>query len=634
MNMTRSGPRSASGVNFLRRGNIVGEPPGFSASDVERPPANMAFCSAKPNSGLRDWRNRYSECSEESWPNRPQARFFAALRDVRNVPAIRSDWPGRNGCEGRTWPSTTARAAKKSHAFTGTQGGIAVNDLRCIQITSIDQLRAAAPARDDLWWRSAVETPLAPRRIAGPMARTLPDRRRAFRRRWSPTGSGGSPPCRWSRAASGRLIPAGAMPSNPWAVLRRIAARPGGRRRRRLRAADGRDRGDSVATPLARRRSSPSRRAGKRSSAGPKQAGLPASFHHRLRVGRVEINQPWDVVPETIARESPPGHGPRRRGGWPAKATSASRCTRARTAGSRPLAARGARRSRISAGRATLGHFRAPLGQHAGLFRPPGRATCPLGQLETAAVRLDGQMIAFIYGMRAKGVYFAVQDRLRPAAGRVQPGSIALPPHPGATPQRRPDARAGFHGPVEPGPTRGGGRPPTGSVASCCARAGRLGGAALFAYQRLWRRLTQWRRPAARRPARARRRPRCRSRSVSELIEAVERRGGGKRREKKPPTCSPERSGSEFTGLPAGSARRTWPSVRPFRSSSCWTIRRRNCRNEPPPEPLPPPPELLDDPPPTLPELPPEVPPGSRRSRSQAAPALRKESPQLRYTSS
>ena len=46
------------------------------------------------------------------------------------------------------------------------------------------------------------------------------------------------------------------------------------------------------------------------------------------------------------------------------------------------------------------------------------------GQLETAALRLDGRLLAFVYGFRAKGVYFAHKISYDPDFAAFSPGQV------------------------------------------------------------------------------------------------------------------------------------------------------------------------------------------------------------------
>jgi hypothetical protein len=282
-----------------------------------------------------------------------------------------------------------------------TQGAIAVNELKCFQITSIDELRASAPAWDDLWWRSDVEMPLTRAEL---LAQWLEQFRptAAFRALVVADGQ------RWIAALPlvacrvGRVIPAGAMPCNPWASCGDVLLDP---------AADADAVCGRLMAEIAQLRwqllwldevasESPRWQALLR---GCQEAGLPAAFHHRLRVGRVEINQPWDVYQKRLPKNHRQGmvrfarrlacegevrfemrsqREPSEIGPWMREAF-----------GIENLGWKG--RSGTSVLRS---------GTMPGYFLRQAEQLARWGQLETAAVRLDGQMIAFIYGMRAKGV--------------------------------------------------------------------------------------------------------------------------------------------------------------------------------------------------------------------------------------
>jgi CelD/BcsL family acetyltransferase involved in cellulose biosynthesis len=375
----------------------------------------------------------------------------------------------------------------------GTPGAIAVDDLRFIQITSIDQLRAAAPDWDDLWWRSAVETPLA-------RAEMLAQWLEHFRPNGGFRAIVVADRQRWVAALPlvacrvGRVIPAGALPCNPWACCGELLLDPATDADavcQGLLAAVGRLRWpllwlDAVVAE------SPQWKALLR---GRQQAGMPGSFHHRFRIGRVEISQPWEVYQKRLAKNH-------RQGMVRAQRRLTCEGEVCFEMGSRlepPQVApwmQEALKVEDLGWKGDAGTSILRSGKMAPFFIRQAEQLARWGQLETAAVRLDGQMAAFLYGMRAKGVYFAYKIGYDPQLAAFSPGQLVFHHVLERLHSDGQTQALDFMGPLNQAQMRW--RPATYCLGRLVlAPRGGIGRVALFAYQHLWRRLSQWRNPAS-----------------------------------------------------------------------------------------------------------------------------------------
>ncbi len=279
-----------------------------------------------------------------------------------------------------------------------------MNDLHCIRLSSLDELRAEAPAWDDLWWRSDVAIPVARAELVAQWVERFHPHSQfralvvATRGRWIaalPLVS-----CR-----VGWLIPTGALPSNAWLpcgeLLLDPAADVDGAMDLLLAAAGGLPwqmlwLNDAV--PEAPRWQALLRACSR--------AGISAAYHERFRVGRVAIEGDWDVYEKRLPKNH--RQGMRR--------------------ALRRLEGEGNVQFEM------LGHvgehdvkpwLQEALGLEDGswkgsagssVLRTPGMVeffTCHAeqlarwNQLQLSALRLDGRMLAFVYGFRAKGTCFA-----------------------------------------------------------------------------------------------------------------------------------------------------------------------------------------------------------------------------------
>ena len=165
--------------------------------------------------------------------------------------------------------------------------------LRSIHLASLEELRAAAADWDDLWWRSETALPTARAEMLAQWVEQFKPRGqlpRAGRRRGKSLDR-----CAAAGFVPRRLADSGGRTAlQSLGALRRIAAGPGGRCRRRARRAAGRRRRTPLAVAVAQRGRARSGRWQALLRACDR-AGMPAAYHQRFRVGRVGIDRSWDI---------------------------------------------------------------------------------------------------------------------------------------------------------------------------------------------------------------------------------------------------------------------------------------------------------------------------------------------------
>jgi CelD/BcsL family acetyltransferase involved in cellulose biosynthesis len=378
-----------------------------------------------------------------------------------------------------------------------TPGATSVSTLRSIYLTSVDQLRAAAADWDDLWWRS--ET-------------ALPTARAEMLARWIEQFASGAgfhvlivaDQERWVAALPlvscrvGRLIPAAGLPNNPWmpcgellldadadaaAVLDLLLAEAAERPWQLLWL--------NEALP-----ESPRWQALLRAC---DRAAMPAAYHQRFRVGRVTIGPDWSIYQKRLPKSHRQGM---------LRAAKRLACegdvhyemhSHLDTSEVEPwlreafeLEDRGWKGASGTSVLRTPGMFRFFVGQAEQLAR--------WGQLETAALRLDGRLLAFIHGFRGKGVYFAHKISYDPRLAAFSPGQLLFYHVLEQLHNSSGTWALDFMGPLNQALSRW--RPETHGIGRVAIAPRRLvGRAALYAYQHGWRRFRQWQTNAADRMA-------------------------------------------------------------------------------------------------------------------------------------
>jgi hypothetical protein len=113
------------------------------------------------------------------------------------------------------------------------------------------------------------------------------------------------------------------------------------------------------------------------------------------------------------------------------------------------------------------------------------------GQLEVASLRLDGAMLAFLYGFRAKGVYFSHKISYDPRFAAFSPGQLLFH-HVLERLHSEGDVRSlDFMGPINQSLSRW--RPKVYSIGRIALAPQRwLGRTTMYAYQHWWRPFRDW----------------------------------------------------------------------------------------------------------------------------------------------
>ncbi len=356
-------------------------------------------------------------------------------------------------------------------------------NLHCIHLVSAAELRDAATRWDDLWQRSDVELPTLRAEL---LAQWL--------ERFQPHGGFHAMVIaddqQWIAALPlvsqrvGWLIPSGGLPSNPWSLCGELLLDP---------AADADAAMELLLNEAAElpwqllwlNDAAPQSLRWQAMLRACRRAELPVCYHERFRVGRVAIDSDWDLYLKRL----PKNH------------------RQAMTRGLRRLAAEGEvqfeMRSQLAPsevepwlqsafelenrswkGVAGTSVLRTP--HMFGFFVEQARQLADWGQLETAALRLDGRMLAFLYGSRAKGVYFAHKISYDPAYAAFSPGQLLFY-HILERLHADQTVRAlDFIGPLNQALSRW--RPAARDVGRIAlAPRGWLGRGAMYAYQHLWR---------------------------------------------------------------------------------------------------------------------------------------------------
>jgi CelD/BcsL family acetyltransferase involved in cellulose biosynthesis len=364
-----------------------------------------------------------------------------------------------------------------------------VNSLCLIRLASVADLRAAAAAWDDLWRRSDVSRPLV-------RAELLAQWVEHFRPQADFHALVVADQSRWIAALPlvscrvGWLIPAAGLPCNDWAPCGDVlydAAAAGADAAMDLlltaaAALPGRLLWLNDAMPQAPRWQALFRACDR--------AGVTAHYHRQCHAGRIEINRDWGAYQKRLAKNH----------------------RQAMNRAARRLACEGVLQFEAFSSLETP-HVESWLreafelenlgwkGQACtSVLRTPGmfdfflhqaRQLAAWGQLETADLRLDGRMLAFVYGFRAKGVCFTHRISYDPRFAAFSPGQLLFYRMlerfhaDGAT------RALDFMGPLTQSHLRW--RPAVYEVGRVAIAPRRLlGRAAMMAYKNVWRRFRQW----------------------------------------------------------------------------------------------------------------------------------------------
>ena len=361
-----------------------------------------------------------------------------------------------------------------------------VNGLCMIHLTSVADLRAAASDWDDLWQRSDVSRPLVRAELLAQWVEHFCP--------WADFHAlVVAQQSRWVAALPlvscrvGWLIPAAGLPCNDWApcgdlLYDAAAANKDAAMDLILTAA--------TALPwhlLWLNDAMPKTPRWQALFQACDRAGIAAHYHRQCRVGRVEINQDWDAYQKRLARKH----------------------YQAMNRFARQLASEGNLQFEASSqleepkvepwlreafevedlgwkGRSGTSVLRTP-GMF-DFFAGQARQLAAWGQLETADLRLDGRMLAFVYGFRGKGVCFTHKFSYDPRFAAFSPGQLLFYRMLERFHTDGETRAIDFMGPLTDSHLRW--RPATYEVGRVAIAPQRLlGRVAMIAYENVWRRL-------------------------------------------------------------------------------------------------------------------------------------------------
>jgi hypothetical protein len=358
-----------------------------------------------------------------------------------------------------------------------------VNKLHCLHLASVEELRSAALAWDDLWWRSDVALPTVRAEL---LAQWL--------EHFKPHGGfhalvvADGP--RWVAALPlvpcrvGWLIPAGGLPTNPWSPCGELLLDP----------AANADAALGLLVAAAGELSWPLLWLNEAVPEAPRwqallrachRAGVGATYHERFRVGRVEIDKHWDIYQKRLPKSHRQGmHRALRRLACEGDVQFEMRSRLAVEEVEPWLQSAFELEDQGWKGTAGTSVLRTP-GMFEFFVRHAGQLA-EWGQLETATLRLDGSMLAFVYGFRAKGVYFAHKISYDTRFAAFSPGQLLFH-HIFERLHREGDVRAvDFVGPMNQSLSRW--RPTTYGIGRVVVTPHRWWGrTTMYAYQHWWR---------------------------------------------------------------------------------------------------------------------------------------------------
>jgi CelD/BcsL family acetyltransferase involved in cellulose biosynthesis len=361
-----------------------------------------------------------------------------------------------------------------------------VNSQHLIHLTSVADLRAEAAAWDDLWQRSEVSLPLVRAELLAQWVEHFAPQA-DFHALVVADGS------RWVAALPlvsrrvGRLLSAGGLPCNPWATCGDLlcdAAAAENDAAMDLLVAAATELPWPVlwlddATPGAPRWQALLRAC--------ERAGISAHGHEQYRVGRLEIEQDWNAYQKLLAKNHRQAMNRAAR-----RLADEGNLQFEMSAKLEPASVEPWLREAFSVedlswkGESGTSVLRTP-----GMFEffaAQARQLAAWGQLETAALRLDGRMLAFMFGYRGKQVSFAHKIGYDPRFSAHSPGQLLFY-HILERFHADGETRAlDFMGPLTQSISRW--RPATYGVGRVAMAPRRLlGRAAMFAYTHVWRRL-------------------------------------------------------------------------------------------------------------------------------------------------
>jgi hypothetical protein len=368
-----------------------------------------------------------------------------------------------------------------------------LSDLHCLHLTSVEELRASALTWDDLWWRSDVPLPTVRAEVLAQWVEHFKPRGGvhaivvADSHRW--VAALPLVPCR-----VGWVIPAGGLPSNPWSSCGELLLDPSAS----VDAVLDRlvDAARDLPWPLLwLNETIPETPRWQAMLRACQRVGMAGCYHERFRVGRLDIAKDWITYEKGLRKSHRQGmHRALRR---LAEVGDVRFEMRSRMAADEvepwlqeafDLENRGWKGFAGSSVLRTPGMIR--------FFVRHAEQLAEWGQLETAALRLDNRMIAFVYGYRAKGVYFAHKISYDQRLAEFSPGQLLFHHIFERLHNEREVCTVDFMGPLTQAVSRW--RPATYGVGRIAlAPHPWWGRATMYAYQHWWRPLRDLKTAAA-----------------------------------------------------------------------------------------------------------------------------------------
>jgi CelD/BcsL family acetyltransferase involved in cellulose biosynthesis len=362
-----------------------------------------------------------------------------------------------------------------------------MTQLTCQHSTSVHQLHAVAAAWDNLWWRSEAALPTA-------RAELLVQWLKQFHAQGDFHALVVVDEGQWVAALPlvscrvGRLIPAGGLPTNPWSTCGELLLDPMANVDAVmdvLLASAGK-----LSWPLLwLNEVLPDTPRWKALLGACDRAGVAACCHERFRAGRVRIDGTWDSYRKRLAKSHRQGMQRALRRLEGIGEVKFEMCSRLAVDEMEPWLLEAFmledRSWKGSAGTSVLhtpGMFQ--------FFVRQSKQLASWGLLEAAALRLDGRLLAFVSGYRAKGVYFAHKISYDPDFSAFSPGQLLFYHILERLHEEGEVHTLDFMGPMTQAMLRW--RPETYGVGRIAlAPQGGIGRALMYAYQHGWRALKE-----------------------------------------------------------------------------------------------------------------------------------------------
>jgi CelD/BcsL family acetyltransferase involved in cellulose biosynthesis len=358
-----------------------------------------------------------------------------------------------------------------------------VNDLQTIQLNSIEELRSNAAAWDDLWWRSDAKLPTSRAELLAQWVEQFAPRE-TFKALVVADGQ------RWVAALPlvsrrlAKLLPIGTMPCNPWSSGGELLLDS---------STDAEPACEMLLSSAANLpwpmiwldEVTPESSGWQSFIRATEQTSADACYHERYRVGRVEIRGNWTEYQKRLAKNHRQAlNRSLRRLRYEGEVTFEMQSNIAGPQIADWLNAALEIENRSWKGDSGTSILSTP--GMAEFFTRQAEQISQWGQLETAALKLDNRMLAFVYGFRVRGVYFAYKIGYDPRFSAFSPGRLLFMHILEHLHADRETTALDFMGPMADWHLRW--RPTTYGVGrTVIAKPDRVGRSSMYVYRNLWR---------------------------------------------------------------------------------------------------------------------------------------------------